>query len=1119
MRPSTEPFRGCENPTGRRRADRDGLTKVLRLAKLTDAEYVLGQVAAGLEDYYLGYGESPGVWSGRLAAKLGLDGVVADDDLRALIGRRHPATGVMLVSGRPTKVRAIDATFSAPKSVSLLWAFGPAEVAAVVSIAHVEAVEAALAFLEEHAAVTRRQRALLRIRVRCSGWATATFVHRTSRAGDPQLHSHVVIANLVERGDGTFVALDAAALYHWAKAAGSIYQEELRRRLSERLGVGWGPDRNGCREMTGISEEQLRVFSKRTIQIEQHLTTVGAAPTDPKARMQADEAASVLTRPAKDRTLNAEQLKQRWAAEAETVSLPTGSELLTAVQAGVPPRELEGSDLRELFTRLVNPEVGLCGHDSSFSEAQVIEAIAAWGAGRLSVTQIGTLVRVFLESEQVVRLVVDDSSGRTPGRWSTVSHRQMEDRVLDNLARLQHLQVDGIYTAGVDNAISVGALGPDQARAVRVLTGCGAGLRALISPPGYGKTTTLSVAVDAVRRSGRPVLALATTNQAVEQLRQVGIPAMTIARFSIDGAVLKTGTVLVVDEFSQVPTREADTVLAAVSACKDGQLWLVGDPYQAQPVGAGGLAHWLDQQQRDGTVVAAELTVNRRQADPVERQALGIFRAGLITQSQELRDDAGWEHHHDNRDQAIEAMAKVVVDDICIFGAERVAALAVTHADCEDLADRVRRRLTDFGAITGPVLEGPGWTGPRAYQAVDRILLHAHVDLGDGTRITNGTVATVVAITEHGLEVTTDQTSGPVLIPTGFVTGRRLDGRPRISHAWARTIDGVQGGTWAQVHLLATPTVDRNRGYVGQSRSIQPTHTWNTSPAIDDGDHGGRIVKVESTTAEQIAAALARTRPKVFAAHADPYRFERDLRAEQAAHRRHLGDRPPDVADRVAKAEARVATRERSLADATARVQHWETIRDTSAGRHGFTANRRSQHREALASISSNEALADMFEQELTNVRTDLQSLQRQQAGRNAFDRDNQWRHDCITQLEQTLSRHWTTAVLGAARDGHPNAYGPSRLNAVRADLADQIERLGQPASDALRVTDPLQALADLDRAVREHQPAPPPRRAKPVRSQRPLSRHDIQRTRQMYQHLSQTQSNGPVPRPPSIDL
>jgi hypothetical protein len=81
-------------------------------------------------------------------------------------------------------------------------------------------------------------------------------------------------------------------------------------------------------------------------------------------------------------------------------------------------------------------------------------------------------------------------------------------------------------------------------------------------------------------------------------------------------------------------------------------------------------------------------------------------------------------------------------------------------------------------------------------------------------------------------------------VPASFVQERGQDGRPRLSHAWCRTIDGVQGGTWAQVHLLGTPALDNHRGYVGQSRSVNPTHTWNTVP-VPDADHSGRIVGEE----------------------------------------------------------------------------------------------------------------------------------------------------------------------------------------------------------------------------------------------------------------------------------
>jgi conjugative relaxase-like TrwC/TraI family protein len=187
---------------------------VLRVSKLTDAEYVLEQVAGGLEDYYLGKGEAPGVWAGALAGRFGLEGVVGAEELRALIDRLDPDSGVPLPAGaKPARVRAFDATFSAPKSVSLLHALADPETASHVGIAHVDAVHTALDFLEAKAAVTRQQVGGVRQRVGTSGWAAATFVHRTSREGDPQLHTHAVIPNLVCRPDGAWVALDGAALY------------------------------------------------------------------------------------------------------------------------------------------------------------------------------------------------------------------------------------------------------------------------------------------------------------------------------------------------------------------------------------------------------------------------------------------------------------------------------------------------------------------------------------------------------------------------------------------------------------------------------------------------------------------------------------------------------------------------------------------------------------------------------------------------------------------------------------------------------------------------------------------------------------------------------------------
>jgi conjugative relaxase-like TrwC/TraI family protein len=1063
---------------------------MLRLAKLTDAEYVLRQVAGGLEDYYLGSGEAPGVWTGRLAGQLGLAGVVEADGLRALIDRRHPARDDALGGGKQPAVRAIDATFSAPKSASLLWAFADPEVASIVSIAHVEAVEVALGFVESHAAVTRRQINRRRGRARTTGWAAATFVHRTSRAGDPQVHTHVVIPNLVQREDGAWVAIDATPLYRWAKAAGTVYQEELRRRLSERLGVAWGPDRNGCREIAGISETQLREFSKRTVQIEQHLAASAAAPADAKARMQADEAASVATRPAKNPDLTPEHLRGRWQTEAAAVGLPTGEALLRTVQYGARPAAgITHRDVDELFDRLVDPEVGLCAHDSRFGEAQVIEAVAAWGAGRLNIDDIQALTRRFLRSDRVVRLVNPDNSGLAAGQWSTIEHRHLEDRVLHNLVALQQRPDAGIEPATVEAALAAkSSLGGDQAEAVERLCADGPALRALISPAGYGKTTTLAAATEAARRAGRPVLALSTTNQAVDQLSQAGMDAMTVARFARSGAELGPGSVVVVDEFSQLPTREAHTVLAAAAACDGVLVWMVGDPLQAQPVGAGGLAQWIAEQAGHHRVPVAELKVNRRQADPIERQALSHFRAGKITQSQDLRDQEGWEHHHPDRDQALSAMAAAVLADIEIHGADQVAALAVSHADCEALADSIRADLQEQHMITGPTLEGPGWTGPRQYQAGDRVLLHTHLYLDDGSRLANGTIATVTAVSPSGVSVTTGTKTA--LLPVEFVTARSDNGRPPISHAWARTIDGVQGGTWHQVHLLATPALDRYRGYVGQSRSICPTDTWNTTPRPID-DHGGKLVQPYSTPAEEIAAALARAQPKTFAAGDDPYRHDAAVRAEQNQHHAQLAQRPADVTADLQAAEETIRARLGDLDDSERRLGHWQTEYEQTTGLRGLTRAGRDQHRAAGRQVEFQAGVVEHQTQRLNQAHSRRHDLLHQQAEGEAFDKANQWRTQQIEALNTELELYWARAVLDAARDGHPAAYGKQRLAYARNTLIDQIENpaakpaAGPPARTADSIADPLMALRDLDRAIRAVAEEPPLHLVEPARPHR----------------------------------
>ena len=300
---------------------------VLTVTGLTNAEYLISSVALSIDEYYAGVGESPGVWSGRWAAGLGLSGMVEADQLRALVDGHHPVSGEDLLVGlRARRVRAFDLTFSAPKSVSLLWALGSEPVAEVVAAAHREAVAAAMGFLEDRAAVARVQVGGVRRRVATEGLVVAGFVHRTSREGDPQLHSHCLVPNLVQRvGDGRVVALDGGPLFEWGRAAGSIYQNELQRLLSLRLGVTWGPDRHNTREMVGVTAGPVAgVLQAQRPDRSRTGTPGGARMSRRRCAWRADDEASLATRGAKDHSLTPQRLAGRWREEAAEVGLAVG---------------------------------------------------------------------------------------------------------------------------------------------------------------------------------------------------------------------------------------------------------------------------------------------------------------------------------------------------------------------------------------------------------------------------------------------------------------------------------------------------------------------------------------------------------------------------------------------------------------------------------------------------------------------------------------------------------------------------------------------------------------------------------------------------------------------------
>ena len=1016
---------------------------MLTVTRLSNAEYLISSVALSIDEYYAGVGESPGVWTGRWREGLGLAGVVEAAELRALVEGKHPTTGEDLLAGsRPRQVRAFDLTFSAPKSVSLLWAFATEPVAEQVAAAHREAVQAALGFLEERAAVARVQSNGVRRRVTTDGWVVAGFTHRTSREGDPQLHTHCLVPNLVKRAaDGRHVALDAGPLFEWARAAGSVYQNHLQRSLSLRLGACWGPDHHNTREIEGFTRAQLRAFSKRSAQIEAELEKKGALYDSPALRMQADDEASLATRTGKDQSLTPSLLADRWRSEAGAVDLPVGTELERMVCFLSPDSEAPGWD--EISRSLTDPEVGLCAHSARFTHADVVEHVCAISSGRLDLDEVTAVADRFLASDLAVRLSPDDGpGGRKRAKWSTAAHRALEDRTLALADTLAARSVPAIGAQAVTDALrSEPGLGRDQVAAVRGLSSEGAAMRCVLAPAGYGKTTMLHAAARAATTDSRPVVAVATTAKAVAELAGAGLDARTIARLRIDlsNGPLAAGTIVVLDEISQTPTAEVEAVLAAVDACPGGSLWILGDPRQSQPVGAGGMADHIEALAGSGRIPSALLTVNRRQVDPTDRQAIALLRRGQATLSQELRATQGWEHEHARPGEARQAMAFAVCDDIATYGAEQVAALVVSHTDAEDIADRIRASLADSAVIGGPVMTGPGWTTERDYQAGDRVLLHARCR-PSASRLVNGTTATVTRVGGGGLIVRLDHTDQDAVLPASFVQGTRRDGSPNISHSWARTVDGAQGGTWEACHLLGSPALDAYRGYTGQSRSRQPTHTWNTKPLVTV-DHGGILVD-HRDPAEVVAQALARQPDPTLAARSDPWTLDRQLRDQIAEHERVLAGRPADPREELAAALGQLRPAQ-SWLEATETLAVGAARRlDDFGALSGLSRRGREQRRQLEERLAADRQQAAAAREARDDIASRVQALRRDQIALERFDKTEGWRPEDLVRVRDRLDDHWAQTVGACVRADDPLAFGIEKLRHARATTASRIEQL-----------------------------------------------------------------------------
>jgi conjugative relaxase-like TrwC/TraI family protein len=326
-------------------------------------------------------GEEPGRWSGDGAAGLGLDGAIDPHHFAEVLGGRHPASGSALRSARADRgVAGYDLTFGAPKSVSLLHLLAPREIATEVGAGHQAAVREAVGYLGRSAVGVRRVRQGEVSLLPSTGAVAGNFLHRTSRALDPHLHTHLVVANVAQGVDGGWSAVDSRRLFAHGRAAQGIYHARLRLELGDRLGAAWDVKPSGLGDVVGVDPTMRRLFSQRSASMAEYESQ---RPGLRRSSGRFSDAAFHATRPEKDRTCTVESLKAEWRQRAGDFGFDLG-DLTRVVGQRQQSRMEPGLDAEGLRSRLV----GLAHDHRSMARRDVVAEVASSTTGGASARTI-----------------------------------------------------------------------------------------------------------------------------------------------------------------------------------------------------------------------------------------------------------------------------------------------------------------------------------------------------------------------------------------------------------------------------------------------------------------------------------------------------------------------------------------------------------------------------------------------------------------------------------------------------------------------------------------------------------------------------------------------------------
>ncbi len=769
-----------------------------------------------LEDYYAT--ESTGIFLGAGAETLGLDGPVSRENFEDLAQGLTPLGEVM---GAGMDHRAgWDLTWSAPKSVSILWATADAETREKIEAAHDKAVAAGLEFMEAHAAFGRRGTGG-EIHEKVS-LVAAAYRHGTSREQDPQLHSHCFVFNAAPRSDGTVGAIESRYLYEWKMAGGAAYRAELAQGLRE---LGYTTERDGKSfRMAGVSKELETEFSKRRNQIEQALKEHSARGA------KASEIAALDTRQAKQ-SVDRETLLRTWQQTAREIAPEwQPSQCLRLAQQQVAP-PLDVTAAQKEMTR----------QHSTVSEAQLYASVGQERQVHGNISDIEKSVAAVKADPETVAL--ESHQGE---RYTTKEMQSLEADMAERAERMSRAQGHEVPAEKIQAAMDARpTLSGEQKAAVQHVTG-GGDLACVQGDAGTGKSFMLAAAREAWESEGFRVRGASLSGKAAQELEQAsGIQSTTLKRLEMDtrGYVDEGGQkhdptdklgardVLVMDEAGMSGSRQTAALIADAEQA-GAKVVLVGDSRQLQAIDAGAAFRAIEE--RTGSV---SLSDSRRQNQEEDRQAVRDLRDGHAEEALSNLSARDRVHESESGREAKQETGRAVADDLS--QGKLSLALTGTRAEARDVNEHAREAAKEKGLVQGEDIPVSTAHGERQFAEGDRVIFTRNSKDLD---VKNGDLGTV-------REVLGQDGQAKMKIELDRGGEREIDTRQydHLDHGYAVTTHKAQGSTVDRAHVLASENgmSSREWSYVAASRAREETHI-----------HGDRA------TLAEIAPAWSKARQK-----------------------------------------------------------------------------------------------------------------------------------------------------------------------------------------------------------------------------------------------------------------